>query len=472
MSDHLHNRGIGRSEQVWASWLLPVVVCTLVWLGLQQPTLGQLPPVPEEGAEQSKPQPRLHVEELKKELGDVLEGDTVPVTWTLENRGDADLIITRTQATCGCTVVELKEDQKTIPPGGTLELGATFNSTSRRGKQHKSVYVMSNDPTQPKLKLSFEAEVALLFEMRPRGALALRQVRRGQTADRHIDVVLAEGREKLSIDAVEIEDHLPLRHYIEPLESRLGEGQRISFVVDDYAAMGRLSGKITVKLTVDGIHREVTLVMNGLVVGDLNIQPALVDQTRQKLLRGQRLAPVTLRSTDSHPFEILRADAGPYLDLTIDPDTPGVPKTEYRLRTTIREDAPTGPFAAELVVYTSSVDQPVMTVPIFGVVRPVVEVEPAMVLLKQDSSPIGRKRIVKLSGITTRPLEITKAYCDNPAVKVMVDGEASRGRQHLAFLVVELAGDLSSGRTEATLRLETSTPGAEHLEIPVNIVVP
>ena len=65
--------------QIQTLWLLPFIV-------------GQLPPVPKAG-DRGKAAPELVVTQRKIELGTVLEGDKVKLSWLLENRGRADLII-------------------------------------------------------------------------------------------------------------------------------------------------------------------------------------------------------------------------------------------------------------------------------------------------------------------------------------------------------------------------------------------
>jgi hypothetical protein len=49
------------------------------------------------------------VEKRVQDLGKISDGDRPTIAWTLENRGDAELVIDRTQTSCGCTVVQLPE---------------------------------------------------------------------------------------------------------------------------------------------------------------------------------------------------------------------------------------------------------------------------------------------------------------------------------------------------------------------------
>ena len=74
------------------------------------PTTAQLPPRPADVDRDADPQPQLYVAQRSLDLGEVLEGDKVTITWQLENRGSADLVIDRTAASCGCTVVQLADD--------------------------------------------------------------------------------------------------------------------------------------------------------------------------------------------------------------------------------------------------------------------------------------------------------------------------------------------------------------------------
>ena len=82
--------------QVQILWLLPFVV-------------GQLPPVPTAG-DRGKAAPELVVTQRKIELGTVLEGDKVKLSWLLENRGTADLVIEKVKPACGCTAVDLSDE--------------------------------------------------------------------------------------------------------------------------------------------------------------------------------------------------------------------------------------------------------------------------------------------------------------------------------------------------------------------------
>jgi len=433
--------------------------------------VGQLPPTPTGTSGGAAPQPKLFVAQRSQDLGTIIEGDKVTVTWMLENRGNAELVIERTASSCGCTVVQLAESQKVIAPGGSLVLKADFDSTNRRDAQTKTVSVYSNDPVEPELHLDFKAKVELLFELEPAGMLNLRTIRRGATEPKGLAIFLGPERKTLTIHSIEILDDAPLSFQSEPLEVRGRAGQRVRFTVNESASLGALNAFAKIRLTVDGVDRERSFPIRGEIVADLTWLPKVIDATRQTSLPGKRLAPLTISSTEKTPFDVVNAAAGPLFDVNIEHGKNLTPRTEYSVTLTLREDARPGPFGTMLDIRTTSLDQPMVSIPVFGIVAAALEVDPPMVLLRNDGTANGVRRRVKVQAPTTTALEITEVTCDQPAVSVAVDREASSRYRHIRFLDVQLSGKLPPGTHQTALHLVTNRAGSERLEIPVTIEV-
>ncbi len=448
-----------------------------VWLSIvlsgASTTLAQLPPVPQEAETTVVKGPQAHVAKRLVDLGTILEGDKTDVRWLLQNRGKSDLIIRGTRSSCGCAVVKLKDDQKVIPPGEILEFVVTFDSSGRRGIQNKSVTILTNDPAEPELKLTFKANMQYLYEIQPSAAIVnLRAVRRGETVRRTIDIYPGPSRRSVRVIGIELPEWSPLSFKPEPFEAGKGTGQRLRMTVSNDVSLGALRTKATLKLNIDGLERKRDVSIRGEVVGDLTWHPRVIDTTRQPTLPGKRLAPITIRSTDKVQFDILEAAAEPYFDVTFEQTKKGTQGTQYSVLLTLRKDVPKGPFGTMLEAKTNSLDQPLVRVPVFGIVPEPIEVEPPIILLRQDGTPAGTERRVKVQAPPQHSLVLSEIACENKAVKAAVDWEASSRYEHLRYLNVALDGRLVEGKHQTVLTLMTNVPGAERLEIPITIEVP
>jgi len=433
---------------------------------------AQLPPVPTPPSAPTN-KPKLVVIERLKDLGTIIEGEVPTITWRLENQGDAPLGIARTAASCGCTVVSLTEEQSSIPPGGHVDLEARFDSTGRRGEELKNIIVHSNDPAEPQMKLEFRVTTTPLYEVNPPGLLNLRMIRRGESAASTIDLMPALGRKKVEIESIEVLDDSPVRCSFEPLPSGDALGQRITASVFNDQPLGPLRASAAVRFNVDGIKRTHTIAMRGEVVGDLTWRPLVLDTTRQPSLPGKKLAPVVVESTSAAPFRIVSATAEPYFDVTVESDQVGPPGTLHSIFLVVRNDAPPGPFGVYLHIRTSSLDQPEVDIPVFGIIAARYEVDPPVVVLRKDGTRTGAQRRLKIQATTTNTeLHISNIKSDNPAVQVTVDEAASARYKHLVFLNVNLVGEVPPGTHSATITIPTGAEAIGDVRVPVTIEVP
>jgi hypothetical protein len=94
--------------------------------------------------------------EYQHDFGKIAEGEKISYTFTFENKGNSNLIISSATTTCGCTVT--KYDKKPIPPGASGILEVAFDTSGRSGMQTKIITVRSN-ATTPVALLKITAEV-------------------------------------------------------------------------------------------------------------------------------------------------------------------------------------------------------------------------------------------------------------------------------------------------------------------------
>ena len=78
--------------------------------------------------------------------GEIPQGVPHEVTFTFTNTGDAPLVITRTQGSCGCTASAYTEEA--IAPGAQGWVRATYNA-AKVGAFNKTVTVYSNVEGEP-----------------------------------------------------------------------------------------------------------------------------------------------------------------------------------------------------------------------------------------------------------------------------------------------------------------------------------
>jgi hypothetical protein len=101
--------------------------------------------------------PKIYAKEVNHDFGTIVEGEIAKYNFEVKNTGDVDLKIDRVSASCGCTAA--KPEKSILKPNEKTAIQIEFNSNNRLGQQTKYVYVFSNDPTTPELKLSFTGVV-------------------------------------------------------------------------------------------------------------------------------------------------------------------------------------------------------------------------------------------------------------------------------------------------------------------------
>ena len=101
--------------------------------------------------------PALTFEKIHHDFGKVSPDKKVAYRFKATNSGNAMLNITHLNPSCGCTATV--PGKWSLNPGESTEIEATFNPAGMKNLVRKSIQVTSNDPKNPVLTLTFEAEV-------------------------------------------------------------------------------------------------------------------------------------------------------------------------------------------------------------------------------------------------------------------------------------------------------------------------
>jgi hypothetical protein len=102
--------------------------------------------------------PAIEFTRHEVDFGRLIQGEIATFIFRFKNTGNADLILSKVSADCGCTAS--KYTTKPVKPGeeGTIEV--VFDSKGLRGVQNKVVTVLSN--TSPSItSLRVKAQVVL-----------------------------------------------------------------------------------------------------------------------------------------------------------------------------------------------------------------------------------------------------------------------------------------------------------------------
>ena len=102
--------------------------------------------------------PKIEFEEKNFNYGKVPSSQKqIEKEFVFKNTGKRDLIIRKIRTTCGCTTANL--EKKVLKPGEYSSFKAVFKFGSRKGMQRKSIYVISNDPSNPQERLTISGEI-------------------------------------------------------------------------------------------------------------------------------------------------------------------------------------------------------------------------------------------------------------------------------------------------------------------------
>ena len=109
--------------------------------------------------------PKIQFDKTVYDVGKTSEVHQVGGSFVFQNVGDALLKLEKPATQCGCTVANLKTN--ILQPGEKGELTFTLNVGPNRATLRKNITIASNDPKNPKVDLTIQAEYIPIFEVTP-----------------------------------------------------------------------------------------------------------------------------------------------------------------------------------------------------------------------------------------------------------------------------------------------------------------
>lgn len=112
---------------------------------------------PKSAEKPSDVKPKIEFEKTEFDFGKILQGEVVSYTFHFTNTGNAPLIITSVEKSCGCTTSDFPREP--IDPGQEGNIKVTYDSKGHFGFQSKTVVVNANTvPSQTVVRVKAEVK--------------------------------------------------------------------------------------------------------------------------------------------------------------------------------------------------------------------------------------------------------------------------------------------------------------------------
>lgn len=219
------------------------------------------------GGEDGKP--KLVCDEPTHDFGTVYNSNVVVHTFVLRNAGTAELKIERVRTSCGCTTTTLAEHR--IAPGAQADLTAKFSLKGRRGEQHKSIFVLSNDPDSPNYRLSLGGTIVRDLEIEPQSVFFGRVA--GEKEEHRSIRLLVRAEKAIHVTGLETNALAPFTADWSVVDEGRSYVVEVRLPADAARHLGRLKGELVV-CTDHKAYRRVTIPVSAIVQGELSVSPS------------------------------------------------------------------------------------------------------------------------------------------------------------------------------------------------------
>jgi hypothetical protein len=331
-----------------------------------------------EKAHLTEAKPQIAVDQREFNFGKVKQGQPVEHVFTIENRGNAELVIQSAVGSCGCLATVLSS--KKIAPGTKGQIKATLSTEGRRGKQTKQITINSNDPSQTQLVLKVEGEVVADIAFDP-GFFWLKEVKPGEKATQQFTVSVSDP-EKVKVAAITADDK---RFVIR----RISGEPKGNAVYELQFRGSRKVESISAQLSATAEDQSIAPVRATIrleVISDLRY-PKVIQLVRKP--DGTASVDLTITSRSKKPFLLKRAeDSNKLLKLEI-LEKKG-PNATIRAQLTAQSPAPQPGKRASFTVFTSDKNEPKVEIGYFVYPRTAAPSKPASAPPPKSSATVPR----------------------------------------------------------------------------------
>ena len=272
------------------------------------------------------------------------------------NEGNENLEIIRVRASCGCTATVLSD--KNIPPGAEGEIKVNFNIKGRIGNQNTNVYVFSNDPVTPVVKL----QVRVIIQDNELSvyptAINFGDTKKSAITPQKLYVTTHVENEDFSIIKIESSSKYILTDLSANKTENLGKGFQINVSISPDMPFGKFNEKLVI-YTSDKKQPKIEVPVIGNIEGDIELQPS---EFLFGLAGEIKESKVTLFTEREKPFEIEKIENVPDV-ISIEKVTL-VKGRKYELIARLKDNAPLNDIKGTITVYTDNPEQKRINIPL------------------------------------------------------------------------------------------------------------
>jgi hypothetical protein len=341
--------------------MLVICACLAAYLLSANNTIaGVETGAPERTAVPVGEQPKIVFEAKEYDFGKLMGADKVEHVFKFRNEGKGDLKIDKVNTTCGCTAALLSAN--VIPPGRNGEVTTTFTVGGRQGQQTKHIYVLSNDPNEPRVTLTLKGfiippvsvEPSSVF-LQPKDTVSMSAVKISQTMEEELK--LGEVTSRLNLVNTQIKEEAPengkKRYSLEiSLKPDIEPGQYFENVTIATNCATKPKIEISVRITVRG---DIEAVPSRINLGSLS--------TGQEISR-----TITLSNTNGQSFKVERVEVE-NKDFAIRPEPSSTPSPSHTFTLTGKPSAPSGGVKTTIVFHLDHPKQKKVVVTAYGQIR-------------------------------------------------------------------------------------------------------
>lgn len=300
--------------------------------------------------------PKMFFEEQLYDFGKIYIGEHVKHGFKFKNVGLGELIINSVKSSCGCTAALVTKNKLIKNEEGEVEI--RFNPGNYVGKVTKSVIVNSNDPENPKYTITITGEIIEEVGVNPK-RINFGIMRKGDTCTKILEIKTVP-EAKIEIKKVESPST-----YITITQNKSGENNKYNYQVtmSKYDYIGKFDGIVFV-YTSSNKQERIDVPFCGEIVGDVTFYPEKLALGNIK--KNQEIKKAIIINFVNKDTIIEKIEVDPnVINYTVSELNNSSKKIDVKLGNGIE----IGKITGSLKIYTNSIIQPIITIPIIGEIK-------------------------------------------------------------------------------------------------------